>query len=78
MRWATGKPGDLEREVLAAKGITMEALDRARLNGSRRTARLSVRNLEIEGHPGGVRFTFSLPKGSYATILMREFMKTGA
>lgn len=76
MRWATEKPGDLEREVLASKGILVETLKRARLNGSRRTARLFVKDLKIEGHPGGACFTFSLPKGSYATTLMREFMKS--
>jgi tRNA pseudouridine13 synthase len=77
MRWATGKPGDLEQEVLASRGISVETLSRARLNGSRRTARLSVKDLTIEEHPKGVQFIFSLPKGSYATTLMREFMKTG-
>ncbi len=76
MRWATGKPSDLEREVLASRGVSVETLNRARLNGSRRTARLFVGDLEIEEHPKGVCFTFSLPKGSYATTLMREFMKS--
>jgi len=77
MRWATGKPGDLEQEVLSSKGVSVETLNRARLNGSRRTARLFVGDLEIEEHPRGVCFTFSLPKGSYATTLMREFTKSG-
>ena len=76
MRWATGKPGDLEQEVLASRGVSVETLNRARLNGSRRTARLFVGDLEIEEHPRGVCFTFSLPKGAYATTLMREFMKS--
>jgi len=76
MRWATGKPGDLEQEVLSSKGVSVETLNRARLNGSRRTARLFVGDLEIEEHPRGVCFTFSLPKGAYATTLMREFMKS--
>jgi len=53
----------------------VETLNRARINGSRRTARLFVGDLEIEEHPKGVCFTFSLPKGSYATTLMSEFMK---
>jgi tRNA pseudouridine13 synthase len=76
MRWATGKPGDLEREVLASREVSVETLGKARLNGSRRTARLSVPDLKIEEDPGGICFTFSLPKGSYATTLMREFMKS--
>jgi tRNA pseudouridine13 synthase len=77
MRWATGKPGDLEREVLVSKEVSVENLNRARLNGSRRAARLSVPDLTIEEHPRGLCFIFSLPKGSYATTLMREFMKSG-
>jgi len=76
MRWATRKPGDLEKEVLASGGVSVESLSRARLNGSRRTARLFVKDLRIERHPKGAYFEFSLPKGSYATTLMREFMKT--
>jgi tRNA pseudouridine13 synthase len=76
MRWATGKPGDLEKEVLASRGVSVESLSRARLNGSRRTARLFVKDLKIEGRPKGAYFEFSMPKGSYATTLMREFMKT--
>jgi len=76
MRWATGKPGELEQEVLASRGVSAETLNRARLNGSRRTARLFPGDLEIGEHPKGVCFAFSLPKGSYATTLMREFMKS--
>ena len=75
MRWATGIPGDLEKKVLASRDVSLEALGRARLNGSRRRARLFVEDLTIEAHPKGLSFTFSLPKGAYATTVMREFMK---
>jgi tRNA pseudouridine13 synthase len=75
MRWATGIPGDMEKKVLASRGVSIETLDRARLNGSRRTARLFVEDLKVEAHPKGVAFTFSLPKGAYATTVLREFMK---
>jgi tRNA pseudouridine13 synthase len=77
MRWATGKPGELEKEVLASKGVSVESLSRARLSGSRRDARLFVKDLTIETHPKGLSFTFALPKGAYATTVMREFMKSG-
>jgi tRNA pseudouridine13 synthase len=76
MRWATGKPGDLEKKVLAARGVSVESLSRARLNGSRRVARLFLKDLAIETHPKGLSFTFVLPKGAYATTVMREFMKS--
>jgi tRNA pseudouridine13 synthase len=50
-------------------------LKRARLNGSRRPARLLVDDLQIVSHPEGLLFSFSLPKGAYATIVLREFLK---
>jgi len=75
MRWADGQPGELEREVLEAAGVTPEILGRARLDGSRRAARLFPRELDIEPHPDGLLFTLVLPKGAYATTVLREFMK---
>ena len=76
MRWASGEPGELEREVLEAAGVTTEMLRRARLDGSRRRARLLLNDLRIDPHPNGLLFTFALPKGAYATTVLREFMKT--
>ncbi|HEY64279.1 MAG TPA: tRNA pseudouridine(13) synthase TruD [Caldilineae bacterium] len=78
MRWASGIPGELEREVLSAAGVTIEMLRKARLDGSRRAARLFLEDLSIEPHPDGLLFSFTLPKGAYATTVLREFMKTEA
>jgi len=75
MWWASGEPGELERQVLERAAVTEEMLDRAGLNGSRRRARLLLDDLEVEAHPDGLLFTFSLPKGSYATTVLREVMK---
>lgn len=33
---------------------------------------------EPDGTMGSLRFTFNLPRGTYATVLLREFMKSGA
>ncbi len=76
MRWASGEPGELERTVLERAGVTLEMLRKARLDGSRRPARLFLNDLDIEPHPNGLLFTFTLPKGAYATTVLREFMKT--
>jgi tRNA pseudouridine13 synthase len=76
MWWASGEPGELERSVLEAAEVTTEMLRRARLDGSRRPARLFLSDLSIESHPEGLLFTFTLPKGAYATTVLREFMKT--
>ncbi len=75
MRWAGGEPGDLERSVMEQAGLTEANLRRARLDGSRRTARLIIEGLSVEPHPLGLAFTFCLPKGSYATTVLREFTK---
>ncbi len=75
MWWASGEPGELEREVLTATEITPEMLDRAHLDGSRRRARLVLDDLHVESHPDGLLFIFTLPKGSYATTVLREVMK---
>ena len=75
MRWAGGEPGQLERHVMEEAGVTSEMLRRARLDGSRRVARLLLDDLSVEPHAEGLLFTFTLPKGAYATTLLREFMK---
>jgi tRNA pseudouridine13 synthase len=73
--WATGEPGELEREVLEQAEVTLEMLDRAHLDGSRRRARLLLQDLEVEPHFDGLLFAFSLPKGCYATTVLREVTK---
>jgi tRNA pseudouridine13 synthase len=76
MLWANGRPGEMERMLLDEEGVTQGLLKRARLDGSRRPARLLVDDLKIESHLDELLFTFTLPKGAYATTLLREFMKT--
>lgn len=76
MRWATGRPGELEREILASAGVDADALARARLPGSRRAARIFLREFSCAEEPGGLRLRFRLEKGAYATIALREITKT--
>ena len=75
MWWAGGAPGALERSVLEQAGVTDEMLGKAHLTGSRRRGRLLLDDLTVEPHPDGLLFTFSLPKGAYATTVLREVMK---
>jgi tRNA pseudouridine13 synthase len=75
MWWAGGEPGELERKVLEQAGVTEEMLHRAHLSGSRRRARLLLDDLDVEPHPDGLLFAFTLPKGAYATTVLREVMK---
>jgi len=78
-----------EERILAAEGMTLEAFARGggEAEGTRRAARLRV-EVRLErlpdgpagAAPGGAagegyRATFELPKGSYATVVMRELVK---
>jgi tRNA pseudouridine13 synthase len=55
---------------------------RVKLDGKRRALRVPVINPEVEGgvdeHGAYVRCAFELPKGAFATVVMREIMKPPA
>lgn len=85
---ATGRPGQLEAEVLRGaelgRGdfVVPEHLDWSS-KGTRRALTVLPRGFHFdvsddELHPGRrrARFEFSLPKGAYATSVLREFMKS--
>jgi tRNA pseudouridine13 synthase len=46
------------------------------LQGTRRYNLVYVDDLAAAVEPAGIRFTFTLPAGSYATVLLQEFMKS--
>jgi tRNA pseudouridine13 synthase len=48
------------------------------LQGTRRHNLIYVEGLHAEMEPDGVRLRFTLPAGSYATVLLREIMKNTA
>ena len=70
-----GEPGAIEREVLEEAGVEPSMFDlpgEFHSTGTRR-AILASTTLDIERDP--LTFEFSLPKGSYATVLLREYLK---
>ncbi|QAU12763.1 tRNA pseudouridine(13) synthase TruD [Halorubrum sp. BOL3-1] len=74
-----GEPGEIERGVLADAGI--EPGDFALpgefdSKGTRRAILLRT-DLDASFAGGDPRFGFALPSGSYATVLLREFTKSG-
>jgi tRNA pseudouridine13 synthase len=81
MMQPTGSPGDAEREALAAAGIPAEIILTGKHSpeGGRRPFRVSLRDSSIEAgvdeHGNFIRVAFDLPRGAYATIVMREIMK---
>ena len=63
----------LEDEVLAAFELTWEGFKNRM--GSRRITRVKLENLALEAAEGGFWISFDLPKGSFATVVLREIMK---
>ena len=72
----SGKIGEIERDVLEAFDIDTRSFalpDDWASEGTRRAIFLPVEP-EITQDP--LQFSFALPKGSYATVVMREYLKT--
>lgn len=75
LRWAEAEAGRRERAALEAAGVDEVQLKKAGLQGGRRPARIWPQGLSIAPHAEGLVFSFILPKGAYATSLLREFCK---
>lgn len=75
MWFAKGDAAELEAQVLAQSPVTLDALTKARVDGTRRLGRILLPDLTLEEAPDGLTAIFSLPKGAYATTVMREIMK---
>jgi tRNA pseudouridine13 synthase len=46
------------------------------MGGTRRHNLIYIDDLDAAWEPTGLRLAFSLPSGCYATVLLREVMKT--
>jgi len=80
MRMARGLPGKLEEEILAEEGITLETFRKLPKPmaepGGRRELLIRPLRMTYGYIPGtGMYFRFFLPKGTYATSVLREIMK---
>lgn len=73
MKAATDAAAERERALLAAVGMKLGDFKRA--TGARRPGRLPCPDIRIDPEADGLWFRFALPKGAYATTLLREFMK---
>ncbi len=75
--WAAkGQAGALEASVLTEAGLSDEDLRRARVDGTRRPARLWLPAIDLAVDAQGLQVAFVLPKGAYATVVLREFVKS--
>ena len=77
----TGDAGRIERAALAAAGTTVERITSRPLSpdGGRRPFRVKIDNVAVDGgiddHGPFVHVAFDLPRGTYATVVLREIMK---
>ncbi len=79
-----GPVGELLEAVLREEGVDrsmfrVPVCPEVASRGAWRPAVLPVPPIGLsESEGGGVWFRFALPKGAYATVLLREFLKTGS
>ena len=82
MTRAAGEPGDIEQQVLDVFGLRHEELagvGDVHAEGSRRPMRIVLRDPEVadgsDDHGPFVKLAFEMPRGAFATIVLREVMK---
>jgi len=78
VKQSIGRAGELEQAVLDSYGLRWAQF--ASRHGDRRSTRVLLTDTEVsaaEGEDGrpALRLAFTLPKGSYATAVLREVMK---
>jgi tRNA pseudouridine13 synthase len=75
---ATGLAAEREAEILCNAGLSAESFSGfgKLVQGTRRHNLVYIDDLAATQESDGIRLTFSLSAGSYATVLLREVMKT--
>ncbi|MDR2699162.1 MAG: tRNA pseudouridine(13) synthase TruD, partial [Candidatus Methanoplasma sp.] len=76
-----GKMGEIERSIIEKENISKKdfivpGLPHCSSKGSKREILCPVSDLSHKMIDGGYEMNFSLPKGNYATCLLREYMKS--
>ena len=78
----SGKPFEIEQAVFSESHLTPADFKRTgqlRVKGTRRPLRVKPQDLQVAGgvdeHGAHVTVAFTLPAGSFATVLLRELMK---
>lgn len=78
MTMAQGQAGLLEQSLLDKEGLTLENFrlpDGLAMEGERRPLRVPIDAVEARHEEDDLSLAFSLPRGSYATAVLREIMK---
>jgi tRNA pseudouridine13 synthase len=78
-----GEPLKMEQEIFSTHGLTPADFKRAgslRVKGDRRPLRVKPTDIEmasgVDEHGPHITVAFTLPAGSFATVLLRELMKS--
>jgi len=74
--FAEGESGEIERGVLDDLNLAPEDFDLPGEFGSEGTRRAVLVRTDLAVGSGPLRLSFNLPRGSYATVLLREYLKT--
>ena len=77
---ADGELGEMEQKILDDEGVTLEEfkvpkMPRLGSHGLRRAMRFKIWDASAKATDEGVLVEFSIPKGCYATAVLREIMK---
>jgi len=78
MKLPEGKPRETEEKVLQDESLTLAEFNLPgglRMEGERRPLRVPIQNLSTSADADGLTLNFSLPRGVYATTVLREIMK---
>lgn len=84
MTQPAGKPGEVEAELLRNQELTLETFhnEHLRVKGARRPLRFPMRDaqvaLEEDARGAYLALRFTLPRGCYATTVLRELFVDGA
>ncbi len=79
MSCPSGKAAEIESKILSAEHLELCAFripSRSRLKGARRALRAPIESPHAEAIDGGLRVSFILPPGAYATVVLDELLKS--
>ncbi|MBF0178182.1 MAG: tRNA pseudouridine(13) synthase TruD [Magnetococcales bacterium] len=71
----SGEPGNMEADIARTKAEAVTRLTEFSVQGERRALRVIPTDLTLTWEKKGLWLQFSLPRGAYATSLLREFMQ---
>ncbi len=73
---ARAEAAEFEAAILAEAGLTLEDFRTVKAKGTRRMVRYRLEELTWQVTDNSLTVSFFAPKGSFATMLLRELMKT--